>query len=78
LELISAGTSRLGYASSRVSAGRSVFSSLVYLAYWAFGLVVPDYPGAVTIVASLPILVAEVSTGLWLLTRGIKIPLTAD
>jgi len=55
-----------------------VFSSLVYLAYWVFGLVIPDYPGAVTIVASLPILVAEVSTGLWLLTRGIKTPLTAD
>jgi Domain of unknown function (DUF4386) len=54
-----------------------LFSSLLYLAYWWFGLVVPDYPGAVTIVASLPILVAEVSTGLWLLIRGIKTPAVA-
>ena len=54
-----------------------LYSSLVYLAYWSFGLVVPDYPGAVTIAASLPILVAEVSAGLWLLTRGIKTPATA-
>ena len=55
-----------------------VFSSLVYLAYWWFGLVVPDYPGAVIIAASLPILVAEVSTGLWLLIKGIKTSPTAD
>ena len=55
-----------------------LYSSLLYLVYWAFGLVVPDYPGAITIAASLPILVAEVSTGLWLLTRGIKTPATAD
>jgi uncharacterized protein DUF4386 len=55
-----------------------LFSSLVYLAYWAFDFVVPDYPGAVTIGASLPILVAEVSTGIWLLTRGIRTPVHAD
>jgi len=54
-----------------------VFSSLVYLAYWWFGLIVPDYPGAIVIAASLPILVAEVSTGLWLLIQGIKTPPTA-
>jgi uncharacterized protein DUF4386 len=55
-----------------------LFSSLVYMAYWAFGLVAPDFPGAVTIAASLPILVAEVSTGAWLLIKGIKTPPTAD
>jgi len=55
-----------------------VFASLVYFLYWLIGLVVPDYPGAVIIAASLPILVAEVSTGLWLLIRGIKTPVTAD
>jgi len=54
-----------------------LFSSLVYLAYWWLGLIVPDLPGAVTIGASLPILVAEVSTGLWLLIRGIKTQATA-
>ena len=54
-----------------------LFSSLVYLAYWWAGLIVGDLPGAVVIAASLPILVAEVSTGLWLLIKGIKLPANA-
>jgi hypothetical protein len=51
-----------------------VFASLVYLAYWLSSLVVTEYPAGLIIGASLPILVAEVSTGLWLLIRGIPEP----
>jgi hypothetical protein len=47
-----------------------VFASVVYLTYWLASLIAPDLPGAVTIAASLPILVAEVTTGLWLLIKG--------
>jgi uncharacterized protein DUF4386 len=56
----------------RLLAGWGVFASLVYAAYWLFSLVVPNYPMAVAVAASLPILIAEVGTGLWLLIRGIK------
>ena len=49
-----------------------VFASALYLAYWIASLLAPDLPGAVTIAASLPILVAEVTTGLWLLIAGVR------
>ena len=51
-----------------------VFASLVYFAYWLSALVVTDYPAALIVVASVPILVAEVSTGLWLLIMGVRTP----
>jgi hypothetical protein len=50
-----------------------VFSSVLYAAAWVFGLIVPEGPVAVMAVASIPILIAEVSTGLWLLIAGIKV-----
>ena len=50
-----------------------VFSSVLYAAAWVFGLIVPEGPAAVMAVASVPILIAEVSTGLWLLIAGIRV-----
>lgn len=49
-----------------------IFASLVYVVVWFTDLVVPNHPGLVTIVGSLPILVAEVATALWLLIAGIR------
>jgi len=57
----------------RILSAWGVFASLLYLAMWFAHLVAPDLPGAVTVIASLPILVAEVATGLWLLIAGIKV-----
>jgi hypothetical protein len=54
----------------RLLAAWGVFASALYLVYWFATLVAPGLPGAVTIIASLPILVAEVTTGFWLLIKG--------
>ena len=56
----------------RLLSAWGVFASALYLAYWMATLIAPDPPGAVTIVASLPIFVAEVTTGLWLLIAGVR------
>jgi hypothetical protein len=50
-----------------------VFASVVYLGAWFTELVAPNTPGLVNLLASLPILIAEVSTGLWLLIAGIRV-----
>jgi hypothetical protein len=49
-----------------------IFASLVYLVLGLADLVLPNHAGLVTVVGSLPILIAEVSTALWLLIAGIR------
>ena len=56
----------------RLLARWGVFASLLYGAYWLFTVLVPQYPAAIAVAASIPILIAEVGTGLWLLFRGIR------
>ena len=46
-------------------------ASLCYAALWFSRLLLPDSTGLI-VLGSLPILVAEVATGLWLLIKGIK------
>jgi hypothetical protein len=58
----------------RILSAWGIFASLVYVVVWFTDLVVPNHPGLVTIVGSLPILVAEVATALWLLIVGIRNP----
>ncbi|HEY3084768.1 MAG TPA: DUF4386 domain-containing protein, partial [Candidatus Dormibacteraeota bacterium] len=56
----------------RILSAWGMFASVVYLASWFTGLVAPNTSDLVNLFASLPILIAEVSTGLWLLIAGIK------
>jgi len=56
----------------RILSGWGLFASVVYLAAWFTELAVPGTPALVNVLASLPILIAEVSTGLWLLIAGIR------
>jgi Domain of unknown function (DUF4386) len=60
-----------GYIPRALSAW-GIFASLVYVVVWFTDLIVPNHPGLVNVVGSLPILVAEVSTALWLLIAGIR------
>jgi hypothetical protein len=53
-----------------------LFASVVYAALWFAQLLVPESSGLV-VYASVPALIAEVSTGLWLLIKGIKQPAPA-
>src|SRR5712691_1036595 len=57
----------------RILSGWGLFASVVYLTAWFTELAAPSTPALVNVLASLPILIAEVSTGLWLLIAGIKI-----
>ena len=57
----------------RLMAAWGVFASLLYLALWVAALVAPGLPGLVSVIGSVPILIAEVSTGLWLLIAGIRV-----
>jgi hypothetical protein len=51
-----------------------IFASLVYTTYWFVSLILPqDASGTITALSSLPILIAELSTGFWLLIAGIKV-----
>ena len=56
----------------RVVAGWGIFASVVYAVFGFGTLVMPQLPSAVIALALLPILIAEVSTGFWLLVRGLK------
>lgn len=56
----------------RLLAGWGIFASLWYVASFVLTLIVPHYSGILSLIGALPILVAEVSTGLWLLIRGIN------
>jgi len=58
----------------RIMAAWGVFASLLYLAIWGAGLAAPGMPSLISAIGSVPILIAEVSTGLWLLIAGIKLP----
>ena len=57
----------------RTLSGLGVLASALYLAMWFADLVAPGLPGVVQVVGSIPILIAEVVTGLWLLIRGIRL-----
>ena len=63
---------RSGYI-PRLMAGWGVFASAIYAVAWLVALVMPEGSGIVVGVASGPILIAEVSTGLWLLIKGISL-----
>jgi hypothetical protein len=62
-----------GYIPRSLSAW-GIFASLVYMAVWFTDLILPNRPGLVIILGSLPILIAEVGTALWLLIAGIRNP----
>jgi Domain of unknown function (DUF4386) len=49
-----------------------IFASLLYLAFWLGSLILPQYSAMTVVYGSLPILVAELSTALWLLFVGIR------
>ena len=56
----------------RILSAWGVFASLVYAAVWFVSLIRPQYSATTSTYRSLPILVAELSTGVWLLLVGIK------
>ena len=57
----------------RVMAAWGVFASVVYAAAWFFVLIAPHISSTTLAVASIPILIAEVATGLWLLIAGVRV-----
>jgi len=57
----------------RILSAWGIFASLVYAAAWFLSLILPQYSSTATTYASPPILIAELSTGLWLLVAGIKL-----
>jgi hypothetical protein len=57
----------------RIVSAWGIFASLLYLAYWSMSLILPQYATATVVYASLPILIAELSTAFWLLIVGIRI-----
>ena len=56
----------------KVMSAWGIFASLCYAALWFTRLVVPESPALVVYLGSLPIPIAELSTGFWLLIKGIK------
>jgi uncharacterized protein DUF4386 len=62
---------RSGYI-PKILAGWGVFASVLYLFVFAVSLIAPQAAGILTAIGTIPILIAEVSTGLWLLFRGIR------
>jgi Domain of unknown function (DUF4386) len=56
----------------RLMAAWGLGASVIYLAAWFLELAAPDTPRLVNLLASVPILIAEVSTGLWLLIAGVR------
>jgi hypothetical protein len=57
----------------RILSAWGIFASLVYTMVWFVSLVLPQYAETAVLVGSLPILLAELSTGFWLLIAGIKV-----
>src|SRR5712691_4221886 len=51
----------------RVLSACGIFASLVYAAVWFVSLILPQYSATAVAFGSVPILIAELSTGLWLL-----------
>lgn len=58
----------------RILSAWGIFASLVYAAVWLVSLILPPYAATAAAYGSVPILFAELSTGLWLLVRGITLP----
>jgi hypothetical protein len=57
----------------RILAAWGIFASLVYAAVWFVSLILPQDSATAAAYGSAPILIAELSTGLWLLIRGINV-----
>jgi hypothetical protein len=62
---------RSGYI-PKMLAGLGVFGSVLYMLAFAVSLIAPQASGISIGIGSVPILIAELSTGLWLLIRGIR------
>jgi Domain of unknown function (DUF4386) len=58
----------------RILSAWGIFASLVYAGVWLVSLILPHYATTTAAYGSVPILLAELSTGLWLLVKGINIP----
>ena len=56
----------------KVMSAWGILASLCYEALWFARLIVLESPALVVYLGSLPILIAELSTGFWLLIKGIK------
>lgn len=56
----------------KIMAAWGVFASLVYVLAFIGSLIAPQSSGTLLLVGSIPIALAEVSTGLWLLIKGIS------
>lgn len=56
----------------KVMSAWGLFASLCYAALWFSRLIAPESPALVVYLGSLPALIAELSTGFWLLIKGIK------
>ena len=56
----------------RLMAAWGLFASPVYMLAFIGSLIAPHYSGTFLVIGSIPPLVAEVSTGLWLLIKGIS------
>jgi hypothetical protein len=57
----------------KVMAAWGLLASLVYMLAFIGSLVAPQHSGMFLLAGSIPIAIAEVSTGLWLLIKGISI-----
>lgn len=57
----------------RLMAAWGLFASVVYAAAWFFVLIAPHISSTPLAVGSIPILIAEVATGLWLLLAGVRV-----
>jgi len=58
----------------KLIAAWGLLASPVYMLAFVGSLIAPQHSGMFLLAGSIPIAVAEVSTGLWLLIRGIKVP----
>jgi hypothetical protein len=56
----------------KILAAWGVFASVLYLLVFVVSLIAPQASSILLAIGSFPILIAELSTGLWLLIRGIR------
>ncbi len=56
----------------KILAEWGVFASVLYLLVFVVSLIAPQASGTLIAIGSIPILIAELTTGLWLLIRGIR------
>ncbi len=57
----------------RILSAWGIFASLVYAAVWFVSLILPQDSAIAAAYGSVPILLAELSTGLWLLIKGVNV-----